>query len=110
MDTNDATLPIADSESGRFHTAFDSVVRKIMEPVRDNMIDSVPDIKMDLNANTVIAQVLMNLLSDAWEGGNPEQGRFPIALKARFIEMADHMGPDWAQALYHAAVFITKVA
>ena len=41
-----------------------------------------------------------------------EEGMAPVddvaQLEALFA--AEHMGPDWAQALYRTAVFITKVA
>lgn len=30
--------------------------------------------------------------------------------KAYWLQVAEHIGPDYAQALYHAAVFTTKVA
>lgn len=92
----------------RFNDHFDHIVREIVEPVRGAMIESVPDTGLELNHDSVIAQVLMNLLGEHDCGSI--NGQFHSKTKVRLVEMADWMGPDWAQALYHAAVFITKVA
>jgi len=41
-------------------------------------------------------------------------GQFPLGPddmpKRHFFDIADEIGPDYAQALYHASVFMTKVA
>lgn len=94
--------------SSVFHETFDRNVRAIMEPVRDTLIESVNSCSIE----EIIAQVLMNLLDlpDNENGGPAEHGTFTADTKARLVHIGDHMGPDWAQALYRAAVFITKVA
>lgn len=97
MDTIDTT-------SSAFHRTFDLNVANMMEPVRDTLIESVASCEPE----EIIGQLLMNFLDDGVD--DAVDGRFTTAQKARLVAVADHMGPDWAQALYHAAVFITKVA
>lgn len=51
------------------------------------------------------AGVLLNLQISA-EPGLPESG----VNKRLALETAERLGPDWAQALYHFAVLVTKLA
>ena len=106
MNTNDTTLSNGFTDTDRFHAAFDSNARDIMEPVRLSLIESVESCSRD----EIIAQTIMNLLGSDMDNGDPCAGRLGRELKVRLVTVAEHMGPDWAQALYHAAVFITKVA
>lgn len=98
------------SESEQFHAAFDAAVRSIMEPVRNTLLE----LTESCTKEEIVGQLLMNFLNeDGFTGDDPDStivGRFNTRQKQNFIAVADHMGPDWAQALYHAAVFITKVA
>lgn len=91
MDTIDTTL------SDTFHQDFDTNLRELMEPVRETLLESVTSCSRE----EIIGQLLMNELCDE---------PMTVDQKARLVRIADHMGPDWAQSLYHAAVFITKVA
>lgn len=34
---------------------------------------------------------------------------FSLDTRFRLTRLADYLGPDWTQALYHAAVFMTRV-
>lgn len=88
------------NESDGFHLTFDSNAKVMMEPVRDVLLESVSSCTQE----EIIGQLLMNLLGDNGEG------QLTARLKQRLVAIADHMGPDWTQALYHAAVFMTKVA
>lgn len=83
--------------SSAFHKAFDANARTILEPVREQLLESVES----ASPEEIIGQMLMILLCD-----DP----MTAETKVRLVRMADHMGPDYCQALYHAAVFMTKVA
>lgn len=87
------------------HVALDKTLAdlrdSIVEPLLDHAADGRP-----VTAETVLAQLLMEFLADATDADLELDG----AGKVRLAQMAVHMGPDWAQVLYRAAVFITKVA
>lgn len=104
MSTFDATT---------FHARFDELVKPLIERARDTLIETVNH-HDDLTATMIEAQMLMNLLDDgdvSVHGPDASiNGKFSTAHKVVFLEMADHMGPDWVQALYHAARFMTRVA
>ena len=115
MNTNDTTLSDDDgfTDTDRFHADFEHQVRKLMEPVRDILLEHDTSARPE----EIIAQLLMNFLGgtdfphfDDSQVHDSTSGHFIADQKAFMVRMADHMGPDWAQALYHAAVFITKVA
>lgn len=100
MDTIDTT-------SSAFHATFDSNVRELMDPVRTTLLESAESCTKE----EIVGQLLMNLLNaGGFSPGATIAGRFNLPQKQRFIAIAEHLGPDWAQALYRAAVFITKVA
>lgn len=92
-----------DTTSSAFHEMFDENVRELMEPVRETLLESVES----CTSEEIIGQLLMSLFGDGYDFGT---GDLSAELKVRLVRIADHMGPDWAQALYRAAVFITKVA
>lgn len=83
--------------SAKFREVFDANVKELMEPVREALLES----SATCTTEEIIAQLLMNCLADKELGVMSRHG---------LLDIADHMGPDWAQALYRAAVFITKVA
>lgn len=85
-----------------FHEVFDANARAILEPVRQDLIESVNSCKPE----EIIGQILMKWL-DGEDGRGPDDY---IVNKQRALAIAEHMGPDWCQALYHTVVFMTKVA
>lgn len=106
MDIVDTTLSDAITA---LHTRIDEVFGEIADRAREGLLDLSADAITD---EAVIAQILMEELFA--HPCDPESGGEITALtsenKVRLVRMANHMGPDYAQALYHAAVFITKVA
>lgn len=96
-----AAVDVSDTNAENFHAMFDLNIRGLTEPVRDALLESCES----CTEEEIIGQLLMNILGD--EGGGDH---LTARLKVRLVTIAEHMGPDWAQALYHAAVFITKVA
>ncbi len=82
------------------HNQCDAVIGEVTEGVRQFTLDNG-----SINADQAVAQIIMDQLHD-WMDDECLTG----VSKERLVRMANHMGPDWAQALYHAAVFITKVA
>lgn len=82
---------------------FDEVFNVLKEEVREGLLSvsgSAGEFDANCNRSTIIAQILMNTLGDNSTKPNLHD----------LLSMAEWMGPDHAQALYHAAVFITKVA
>ena len=63
---------------------------------------------------TVLAQVLINNLFphelDPELHDNDPTEIMTTEQKVILMRVASHMGPDWVQGLYHAVVFMTKVA
>lgn len=98
------------SASELFHSEFDLQVRALMEPVRTTLLESVESCE----PAEIVGQLLMNFLNDdGFAGDDPDSamnGKFNVRQKQNLLAVADHMGPDWCQALYHATVFMTKVA
>lgn len=93
--------------STNFHNEFDAMIRPIVEAAREVMFETA----LEISPDAIIAQILMNMLGEfANEGTDVFDGHINTKLKARLVSIADWMGPDWAQALYHTAVFITKAA
>lgn len=92
-----------------FHAEFDAATKALLEPVRNTLLES----SGTCTREKIIAQLMMeNLFAHPFD---PEAGsNWPECLtteqKKFLVGVASHMGPDWAQALYRAAVFITKVA
>lgn len=61
------------------------------------------EITADLDLRpAVLAQLIMEGVSD------PEGSRMTPRTKAYWIEVADHMGPDWIGGLRRAAAFMDK--
>jgi hypothetical protein len=79
------------------HQRVDEIGKTILEGAREFALDNGT-----ICPEQVVAQIIMDTL------GNPDG--LDMATKQRLVVMAGHMGPDYAQALYHAAVFITRVA
>lgn len=90
---------IVDTAADEFHAKFDDMAADVMENVRSQLVETVP--ADALSREIIIGQLLM-IEFESCE-------RLTIDTKERLVRMADWMGPDRAQALYHAARFITKV-
>jgi len=100
-------------EIDQFHIDFDAETRTMMEPIREAMLDFVHDRRLE--QEDIIAQFIMEHLNPHPCDAGYDPRNFPNGIltpehKMRLVKIANHMGPDYAQALYHAAVFITKVA
>lgn len=118
MDTNDTTLSDESIQSScdeitAAHNKLDEILADIRDCISEAILDDACE-RRPVNRSTVLAQIIMEALND---GGVSElghdavfKGRYDKDMKVHLVEMADQMGPDYAQALYHAAVFITKVA
>lgn len=52
-----------------------------------------------------LAQTLMDCF-----GAGPDRPLADANEKKFWVDVAEHMGPDYCQAMYHAAVFMTRVA
>ena len=66
--------------------------------------DDVPEYRSDVKLNGIaLGQVIM-------EHVDPDDRYKRSANKRLWFDVADHMGPDYAQGMYHAATFVTKIA
>ena len=69
--------------------------------------DDVPEYRSNVKLNGIaLGQVIM-------EHTDPDLGRIsPMTYKDKrlWFDVAEHIGPDYAQGMYHAATFVTKVA
>ena len=66
--------------------------------------DDVPEYRSDVKLNGIaLGQVIM-------EHVDPDDRYKLSANKRLWFDVADHMGPDYAQGMYHAATFVTKIA
>jgi len=52
-----------------------------------------------------LARLIMNSM-----GSTNETGTMPVDQKHYWLEVAEYMGPDWAQEFYAVSKFVTKVA
>ena len=97
-------------ETDNFHRRFNKQAGAILERVREALIDYGPE----PTGEQITAQILMDMIGDG--GVSPLgidaslKGKYTLEHKQRLLAIAEHMGPDYAQGLYHAAVFITKLA
>lgn len=91
------------------HNSFDAIVSDVTQGAREFCLDNE-----GMTRDELIGQILMDFINDdGFTGDDPQSafdGKFNVKQKQNMIAVASHLGPDWAQALYHAAVFITKVA
>lgn len=85
--------------STAFHNQFDTNAKNLIEACREPLLEG----PVSATEEELIGQVIMNMLGECEASMSARQ-------KARLVLIADHMGPDWCQALYHAAVFMTRVA
>lgn len=87
---------------------IDSHFRLLRDVVEEALMNEVHEGR-HITLDKLLAQLLMYTLNND-SVDELSSGQFDVEMKQRLVAMADHMGPDWAQALYHAAVFMTKVA
>jgi hypothetical protein len=96
----------------RFHNEFEATAKALLEQVREDLIEGA----MTCTREEIIAQLIMNNLfphpcdPEVGDYDGVFKGKLTREQKVMLMGVAEHMGPDYAQALYHAAVFITKVA
>jgi len=93
-----------------FHEAFDAETKAMLEPTREALLEGAGTVTREqligqLMMDNLFAHVCDPEANDDWPCGplTTEQKKF-------LVGVASHMGPDWTQALYHAVVFMTKVA
>ena len=101
----------ADNEAARFHDQFYRSSAAMMERLRDELLEG----PCSCTDEEMVAQLMMIYLfphpcDPELNAGDDPTTRMTTDQKKFLVGVASHMGPDWAQALYHAAVFITKVA
>jgi hypothetical protein len=101
-------------DSNRFHAQFDSNAKQLLDEIRETLLEGPGTATRE----QIVGQLIMdNLFAHdldpdlaGREARDIFTGYLTVEQKAQLVKIADHLGPDWAQALYHAAVFITKVA
>jgi len=101
-------------DSETFHAQFDSNAKQMLDEIRETLLEGPgtatrEQIMGQLIMDNIFAHDLDPDLSGR-EARDIFNGYLTADQKANLVKIADHLGPDWAQALYHAAVFITKVA
>ena len=94
-----------------FNDKFQNIADAMMDSVAEQLFEQEVT---NPSREQILAQLLM--IEFFAHDLDPEKGvTDPIGVltteqKAFLVRIAGHMGPDYAQALYHAAVFVTKVA
>lgn len=86
---------------------FDALAPSVLEHAREPICEGGEDIT---ESNIVAHLIMVQMDRGARDSDGYFEGKFSVETKKTLIELAENLGPDWAQALYHAAVFITKVA
>lgn len=99
---------VADKVADEFHANFDEVSREVLERARESLLEGPGTCTRE----SFVAQIILNeMFADPLDNENTS-GYEALTMdnKKALVEIAHHIGPNWAQALYRAAVFITKVA
>lgn len=81
------------------HADIDAHLATLRGRIEEAMLDLAAE-GNDISFEAVVGQILMEVMCDNLTGDD----------KVFLVRVAEHMGPDWAQSLYHTARFITKVA
>lgn len=76
---------------------FNEIINSLTNPILETVLD-----QQSVTRDKVVAQLLMNLF-DTDELLNPEERQMAL-------NMAHHMGPDWAQQVYRFSVLLVKLA
>ncbi len=90
----------------------DAILIGFRDAVEEAMLNEAYEGR-SITEEAVFAQLIMTrMFAHPSDPKNPEGDITALTTenKVRLVRMAAYMGPDYAQALYHAAVFITKVA
>lgn len=85
----------------KWHKEFDAAWKQAGERVRNYLIDDAQPVDDEMLSAAFIWAIL-TCPDDCDE--------LTIDTKQRLLKIADELGPNWCQALYRAAVFMTKVA
>jgi hypothetical protein len=94
-------------------SAFNASFQAVADPIMDGVAESLFEQELDQpTREQIIGQLLMEQLfahpCDPENTGR-DIGTLTTEAKSSLVRIAAHIGPDYAQALYRAAVFITKV-
>lgn len=98
----------------KFHKDFDAIADDLLGPssvVRETLLEGAGTCSRE----EILGQLMMeNLFPHDCDVDNcalddMQKGVLTREQKVFLIGVADHMGPDFCQALYHAAVFMTRV-
>lgn len=94
------------------HQAIDAVLASFKDVIEDTLLEL--DAR-EITPAVVFGQIMMSHLTDhpccpSHSIDDNMKGRFSSDQKKVLLEVADYIGPDYAQAFYHAAVFMTRVA
>lgn len=86
------------------HANIDAHLATLRSRIEEAMLDHAAE-GYDVSFEAVVGQILMEVVCpsgvDLTMNGDH---------KVFLVRVAEHMGSDWAQSLFHAARFITKVA
>lgn len=100
------------------HKAIDAVLAEWRNAIETTLLD-LAERGHEPTEEACLAQLMMERLTavplDPEDEGPDTRAGGGIAVltennKVRLVRMAHHMGPDYAQAIYRAAVFLTKTA
>ena len=94
-----------------FHNEIDEIIDGFHEDITEALLNEAA-MGRSITEETAFAQLIMErMFAHPLDLENtPDIAVLTSENKVRLVRMATHLGPDYAQALYHAAVFITKVA
>jgi hypothetical protein len=114
--TTEETIEACEATT-RFHREFDEIMENLVEECREQLLNSGPNDTIPIpTRETIIAQLMIdNIFAHPLDSelyGDSDWPNSPLTTeqKKSLVVIASYMGADWAQALYRAAVFITKVA
>lgn len=116
MDNQDTSLAYdADKARGQideilsgFHNEIDEILDGFRESITEALLNEVA-MGRSITEEVAFAQLIMERMF-AHPLDLENTAGLTSENKVCLVRMAAHLGPHYAQALYHAAVFITKVA
>ena len=86
---------------------LESILGEISQEITEPILDCASK-GHEINKGSVTAQILMAFIGESEIGES--NFTMPKELRKKLLDFADHCGPDWAQAFYHAIVFVTRNA
>jgi hypothetical protein len=98
-------------ETTATHILIDETLSNWRDLIEQAVLDAA-EAGYTVNEATIFAQVMMNAITAHWLDPENKDGFSVLTAenKKRLVDMASTAGPDYTQAFYHAAVFMTKVA